>query len=69
VEKKNPAEGDFSKPGWDTLEPGGRRYVTAVGRGGLESGAGEPAYRLWWFCLGSGDSEPMHLIENEAYRG
>jgi hypothetical protein len=54
VEKKNPAEGDYSKPGLGHAGAGGRRYVTAVGRGGLESGAGEPAYRLWWFCLGSG---------------
>jgi hypothetical protein len=40
VEKKNPAEGDASKPDPGHAGAGGRRYVTAVGRGGLESGAG-----------------------------
>ena len=40
MEKKNPAEGGASRPGLDTLDPGVRRYVTAAGRGGLESGAG-----------------------------
>ena len=40
MEKKNPAEGGASKPGLGHAGAGGRRYVTAVGRGGLESGAG-----------------------------
>jgi hypothetical protein len=40
VEKKNPAEGGASKPGLGHAGAGGRRYVTAVGRGGLDSGAG-----------------------------
>jgi hypothetical protein len=40
MEKKNPAEGGGSKPGLGHAGAGGRRYVTAVGRGGLESGAG-----------------------------
>jgi hypothetical protein len=40
VEKKNPAEGGGSKPGLGHAGAGGRRYVTAVGCGGLESDAG-----------------------------
>jgi hypothetical protein len=40
VEKKNPAEGGGSKPGLGHAGAGGRRYVTAVGREGVESGAG-----------------------------
>ena len=38
MEKKNPAEGGASKPGLGHAGAGGRRYVTAVGRGGLEPG-------------------------------
>ena len=40
MEKKNPAEGGGSKPGLGHAGAGGRRYVTAVGREGVESGAG-----------------------------
>ena len=52
MEKKNPAEGGASKPGLGHAGAGGRRYVTAVGRGGLESGAGTQPIDFWWFCLG-----------------
>jgi hypothetical protein len=37
VEKKNPAERGASKPGLGHAGAGGRRYVTAAGRGGPES--------------------------------
>jgi hypothetical protein len=54
VEKKNPAEGGASKPGLGHAGAGGRRYVTAVGRGGLESGAGTQPIDSGGSCLGSG---------------
>jgi hypothetical protein len=40
VEKEEPRRGGASKPGLGHAGAGGRRYVTAVGQGGLESGVG-----------------------------
>jgi hypothetical protein len=54
VEKRTPPRRGASKPGLGHAGAGGRRYVTAVGRGGLESSAGTQPIELWWFCLGSG---------------
>jgi hypothetical protein len=54
VEKKNPAEGGGSKPDPGHAGAGGRRYVTAVGCGGLESDAGIQPIHSGGSARGSG---------------